>query len=86
MYKPGVVVLVVVVVVLTLTRKIKSVVTGKAPVTLELRNTPGMYYWRVSYFERSWKARKSWKGSASIMEVGALRGQGWAIPEKDKIK
>ena len=28
-------------VVLTLTRKIKSVVTGQAPVTLELRNTPG---------------------------------------------
>ena len=37
----------------------------------------------VSYFERSWKAKKSWKGSASNMEVGALRGQGWAIPEKD---
>ena len=33
--------LVVVVVVLTLTRTIKSVVTGQAPVTLELRNTPG---------------------------------------------
>ena len=31
---------VVVVVVLTLTRIIKSVVTGQAPVTLELRNTP----------------------------------------------
>ena len=30
-----------VVVVLTLTRIIKSVVTGRAPVTLELRNTPG---------------------------------------------
>ena len=30
----------VVVVVLTLTRMIKSVVTGQAPVTLELRNTP----------------------------------------------
>ena len=29
------------VVVLTLTRIIKSVVTGQAPVTLELRNTPG---------------------------------------------
>ena len=29
-----------VVVVLTLTRTIKSVVTGQAPVTLELRNTP----------------------------------------------
>ena len=40
----------------------------------------------VSYFERSWKAKKSWKGSASNMEVGALRGQGWAIPEKDEIK
>ena len=40
----------------------------------------------VSYFERSWKAKKSWKGSASNVEVGALRGQGWAIPEKDKIK
>ena len=36
-----VVVVVVVVVVLTLTRIIKSVVTGQAPVTLELRNTPG---------------------------------------------
>ena len=33
--------LVVVLVVLTLTRIIKSVVTGQAPVTLELRNTPG---------------------------------------------
>ena len=32
---------VVVVVFLTLTRIIKSVVTGQAPVTLELRNTPG---------------------------------------------
>ena len=32
---------VVVVVVLTLTRIIKSVVTGQAPVTLELRKTPG---------------------------------------------
>ena len=31
---------VVVVVVLTLTRIIKPVVTGQAPVTLELRNTP----------------------------------------------
>ena len=31
----------VVVVVITLTRIIKSVVTGQAPVTLELRNTPG---------------------------------------------
>ena len=30
-----------VVVVLTLTRMIKSVVTGQAPVTLGLRNTPG---------------------------------------------
>ena len=34
-------VVVVVVGVLTLTRTIKSVVTGQAPVTLELRNTPG---------------------------------------------
>ena len=34
-------VVVVVVVVLTLTRIIKSVVTGQAPVTLELRSTPG---------------------------------------------
>ena len=33
-------VVVVVVVVLTLTRIIKSVVTGQAPDTLELRNTP----------------------------------------------
>ena len=31
----------VVIVVLTLTRIIKSVVTGQAPVTLELRNAPG---------------------------------------------
>ena len=31
----------IVVVVLTLTRIIKSVVTGQAPVTLELSNTPG---------------------------------------------
>ena len=37
----GVVVVVVVVVVLTLTRIIKSVVTGQAPVTLDPRNTPG---------------------------------------------
>ena len=44
------------------------------------------YYIGVSYIERSWKAKKSWKGSASNMEVGALRGQGWPIPEKDKIK
>ena len=36
-----VVVVVVVVVVLTLTRIIKSVVTGQAPVTLEWRNTSG---------------------------------------------
>ena len=36
-----VVVVVVVVVVLTLTRIIKSVVTGQAPVTLKLRNAPG---------------------------------------------
>ena len=35
------VVAVVVVAVLTLTRIVKSVVTGQAPVTLELRNTPG---------------------------------------------
>ena len=35
------VVVVVVVVVFTLTRIIKSVVTGQAPVTLELRNTLG---------------------------------------------
>ena len=40
----------------------------------------------VSYLERSWKAKKSWKGSASNIEVGALRGQEWAIPDKDKIK
>ena len=32
---------VVVAIVLTLTRIIKFVVTGQAPVTLELRNTPG---------------------------------------------
>ena len=32
---------IIVVVVLTLARTIKSVVTGQAPVTLELRNTPG---------------------------------------------
>ena len=32
---------VVVVVILTLTRIIKSVVTGQAPVTLELKNNPG---------------------------------------------
>ena len=36
-----VVVVVVDVVILTLTRIIKSVITGQAPVTLELRNTPG---------------------------------------------
>ena len=40
-YGRGHIVVVVVVVVLTLTRIIKSVVTGQAPVTLELRNTPG---------------------------------------------
>ena len=38
--QPVVLCYVVVVVVLTLTRIIKSVVTGQAPVTLELRNTP----------------------------------------------
>ena len=37
---------VVVVVVLTLTRIIKSVVTGQAPVTLELRNTSGKTHTR----------------------------------------
>ena len=37
----GIKIIVDVVVVLTLTRIIKSVVTGPAPVTLELRNTPG---------------------------------------------
>ena len=36
-----VVVVVAVVVVVTLARIVKSVVTGQAPVTLELRNTPG---------------------------------------------
>ena len=36
----------VVVDVLTLTRIIKSVVTGQAPVTLELRNTPGKGHMR----------------------------------------
>ena len=35
------IIIVAVVVVLTLTRIIKSVVTGQAPVTLELRNPPG---------------------------------------------
>ena len=40
-YDLGKVFVVVVVVVLTLTRIIKSVVTGQALVTLELRNTPG---------------------------------------------
>ena len=39
MYRVALVV--VVVVILTLTRIIKSLVTGQAPVTLELRNTPG---------------------------------------------
>ena len=37
----GVVVVAVVVVVLTLTRILKPVVTGQAPVSLELRNTQG---------------------------------------------
>ena len=37
--------MVVVVVVLTLTCIIKSVVTGQAPVTLELRNTLGKPTW-----------------------------------------
>ena len=40
-YAVVVVVVIVVVVVLTLTRIIRSVVIGQAPVTLELRNTPG---------------------------------------------
>ena len=40
-YSVVVVVVVDAVVVLTLTRIIKPVVTGQAPVTLELRNTPG---------------------------------------------
>ena len=38
---PGILTAIVDVAVLTLTRTIKSVVTGQAPVTLELRNTPG---------------------------------------------
>ena len=37
--KKKVIILIIVVVVLSLTRIIKSVVTGQAPVTLELRNT-----------------------------------------------
>ena len=41
MFSALVVALVVVVVVLTLTRIIKSVVTGQAPSTLEWKNTPG---------------------------------------------
>ena len=47
-----VVVVVVVVVILTLTRIIKSVVTGQAPVTLELRNTPGKTHTQPS--GKSW--------------------------------
>ena len=37
----------VVVVFLTLTRIMKSVVTGQAPVTLELRNTPGKNHKKI---------------------------------------
>ena len=52
--------MVVVVVVLTLTRIIKSVVTGQAPVTLELRNTPGKnttYGWYVLLNLFCWRER-----------------------------
>ena len=69
-------VLVVVVVVLTLTRIIKSVVTGQAPVTLELRNTPGKsthnprWYTHISQlmqFMPSPETYKSEIGSQSTM-------------------
>ena len=40
-------IVVVVVVVLALTRRIKPVVTRQAPVTLELRNTPGKEHKRA---------------------------------------
>ena len=67
---------VVVVVVLTLTRIIKSVVTGQTPVTLELRNTPGKntnsprWYTRISQLTQFMPPPDTYKseiGSRSTM-------------------
>ena len=69
-------VVVVVVVVLTLTRIIKSVVTGQAPVTLDLRNTPGKnthnprWYTHISQLTQFMPPPKTYKseiGSQSTM-------------------
>ena len=77
------IVVVVVVVVLTITRIIKSVVTGQAPVTLELRNTPGenthnpkwyTYISQLTQFMPPPETYKSEIGSQSTMcqvQVGA---------------
>ena len=70
-----IVVVVVVVVVLTLTRIIKSVVTGQALVTLELRNTPGKntnqrWYTHISALTQSMPPPETYKsefGSQSTM-------------------
>ena len=76
-FQPNIGVLVVVVV-LTLTRIIKSVVTGQAPVTLELKNTPGKnthnprWYTHISQLTQFMPPPETYKseiGSQSTMYV-----------------
>ena len=63
----------IVVVVLTLTRVMKSVVTGQASVTLELRNTPGKntqnprWYTHVSQLTQSMPPPETYKN-----EIGSV--------------
>ena len=59
-----------VVVVLTLTRIVKSVVTGQAPVTLELRSTPGK-----THTTQGW----GWYKLPGTTEERALRAGGTII-------
>ena len=91
---------VVVVVVLTLTRIIKNVVTGQAPVTLELRNTPGKntnqrwftHISQLTQFMSSPETYKSGIGSQPTMcqvHIGAshysrLENRLYRLPPKKK--
>ena len=54
-----VVVVIVVIVVLTLTRVIKSVVTGQVPVTLKPRNTPGKEHKQTKGGTRTYHGRRN---------------------------
>ena len=81
MFPGNIVVVVVVVVVLTLTRIIKSVVTGQAPVTLELRNTPWKntnnprWYTRISRLTQFMPAPETYKseigGQSTMCQIHA---------------